>query len=163
MYAVIKTNQIVKVNRRRPRERHFQWPKGRSRFIRRPSRKAYLESENNEDRVCSCRCLDFATVHWICHRPNGQIANLADSVLVNVQRNLYALKVFLDRNAQLFVSAPGEQVGTRHNNEQDAWKIENGSYSQLHSLLTRTVEALSFVLLLIDYHVEDLTAQYVSA
>ncbi len=72
--------------------------------------------------------------------------------LSTFRENLYALKVFLDRNAQLFVSLRLEnRFGTRHNNEQDAWKIENGSYSQLHSLLTRTVEALSFVLLLIDY------------
>lgn len=124
-----------------------------------------MESENNEARVCSFHHSNWTSLIGFTgryHRPNGQTANLADSLLVNVQRNLYALKVFLDKNPQLFVSAPGEQVGSRHNNEQDAWKIENTSYSQLHSLLTRTVEAISFVLLLIDYHVEDLTAQCVS-
>ena len=60
--------------------------------------------------------------------------------------------------------------------EQEAWKVsecpsftprltffqaEQTSVSALLALLTRAIEALSFVLLLNDYHLGDLYAQYV--
>lgn len=81
--------------------------------------------------------------------------------MVSIQRNLYALKNTLDTNPQLFSSAPGDQVGAggRQNVEHDAWKIEGAAISHLQALLGRTVEALSFVLLLIDYNLGDLVAQ----
>ncbi|THH08723.1 hypothetical protein EW145_g2498 [Phellinidium pouzarii] len=93
--------------------------------------------------------------------PTGQSTNFDDVALVTVQRNLYALKNFLDRNPQLFSSAPGDHVGSggRQNNEHDAWKVELSSASHLQTLLCRTVEAISFVLLLIDYHFGDLVSQ----
>ena len=67
----------------------------------------------------------------------------------------------LDNNPQLFSSSPGDQVGAggRQNVEHDAWKIEAASVSNLQSLIGRTVEALSFVLLLIDYNFGDLVAR----
>ena len=78
-----------------------------------------------------------------------------------MQRNLYALKTFLEGNPQLFTSAPGDQVSanTRQNVEHDAWKVEQTSVSHLQALLGRTVEAISFVLLLTDYNFGELVAQ----
>ncbi|KAL5535480.1 hypothetical protein ACEPAF_3574 [Sanghuangporus sanghuang] len=93
--------------------------------------------------------------------PSGLSSNFEDRTLVTIQRNLYALKNLLDNNPQLFSSAPGEQVntGSRQHVEHDAWKAEAASISHLQALLGRTVEAISFVLLLIDYHLGELVAQ----
>ncbi|KAH8099410.1 nucleoporin [Cristinia sonorae] len=94
--------------------------------------------------------------------PNGsQQPNIADEVLVTVQQNLFALKEMLDRNPQLFHSAPGDHPGARSAaaSEQEAWKAEQNSVSQLLSLLARTVEALSFFMLLTDHHIDELIAQ----
>lgn len=96
---------------------------------------------------------------------------------MTIQRNLFALKTFLDRNPQLFSSAPGEQVGSRQSAEHDPWKVsvctnfviieevetlkqaEHTSSQQLQALLSRTIEAISFVLLLIDYNFGELVSQ----
>ncbi|KAI5123612.1 hypothetical protein M0805_003428 [Coniferiporia weirii] len=93
--------------------------------------------------------------------PTGQSTNFDDATLVVIQRNLYALKNFLESNPQMFSSAPGEQVGSggRQGAEHDAWKVEQSSASLLQTLLGRSVEAISFILLLIDYHFGDLVAQ----
>lgn len=94
--------------------------------------------------------------------PTGQASNFDDALLVTVQRNLYALKNMLDKNPQLFSSVSSDQVGgvgNRQNHEHDAWKVENTSASHLHALLGRTIEAISFVLLLVDYHLGELVAQ----
>lgn len=105
--------------------------------------------------------------------------NVADQILVTVQKNLYALKDFLDKNPHLFHSSPGEPAASRTpaGNEQEAWKVsfyaaalsdlysrptnqaEQSSVAQLQSLLARTVEAISFVLLLNDYRLGELIAQ----
>ena len=69
----------------------------------------------------------------------------------------------MDKNPQLFSSGSSEQVGAgvggRQSHEQDAWKIENTSASHLHALLGRSIEAISFVLLLVDYHLGELVAK----
>jgi hypothetical protein len=46
-------------------------------------------------------------------------------MLVNVQRNLYALEDFLNKNPHLFHSSPGDiaSVRTAPGNEQEAWKV----------------------------------------
>ncbi|THV07704.1 nucleoporin [Dendrothele bispora CBS 962.96] len=82
---------------------------------------------------------------------------IPDNKLVVIQKNLYALKDLLDKNPQLFHSSPGDSTAARAPAlEQEAWKAEQASVSELLSLLTRTVEALSFVLLLNDYRFGDL-------
>ena len=43
--------------------------------------------------------------------------------------------------------------------EQEAWKAEQSSVSQLLSLLGRTIEAISFVLLLTDHRIGELISQ----
>ena len=80
---------------------------------------------------------------------------------ITAQKNLYALKELLDTNPQLFHSTPGDQAGARGatTSEQEAWKAEQSSVSQMLSLLTRTIEAISFVLLLIDHRWGELIAQ----
>jgi hypothetical protein len=82
-------------------------------------------------------------------------------VYLTAQKNLYALKELLDTNPQLFHSTPGDQAGARGatTSEQEAWKAEQSSVSQMLSLLTRTIEAISFVLLLIDHKWGELIAQ----
>ncbi|EKM61129.1 uncharacterized protein PHACADRAFT_24346 [Phanerochaete carnosa HHB-10118-sp] len=93
---------------------------------------------------------------------NGSVeSNISDEVLITVQKNLYALKDFLDRNPHLFHSAPGDHTGARAAavSEQEAWKAEQSSVSQLLSLLGRTIEAVSFILLLSDHRLGDLVSQ----
>ncbi|KIL70918.1 hypothetical protein M378DRAFT_95691 [Amanita muscaria Koide BX008] len=87
--------------------------------------------------------------------PTGrQELAVSDDTLVMIQKNLFYLKDFLDKNPHLFHSAPGEtRVPVT---DQEAWKAEQSSVSELLSLLTRTIEALSFVLLLNDYRLGDL-------
>ena len=84
-----------------------------------------------------------------------------ENVYITAQKNLYALKELLDTNPQLFHSAPGDQAGARGatTSEQEAWKAEQSSVSQMLSLLTRTIEAISFVLLLIDHRWGELIAR----
>ena len=80
---------------------------------------------------------------------------------ITAQKNLFALKELLDTNPQLFHSTPGDQAGARGatTSEQEAWKAEQSSVSQMLSLLTRTIEAISFALLLIDHRWGELIAQ----
>jgi nuclear pore complex protein Nup155 len=99
---------------------------------------------------------------------------------VTVQKNLYALKDLLDKSPHLFHSTPGDVTGARSAavSEQEAWKVlsplyclflyslcivqaEQSSVAQLLGLLGRTIEAISFVLLLIDHRLGDLIAEYV--
>ncbi|KAK0464897.1 nucleoporin [Desarmillaria tabescens] len=79
-----------------------------------------------------------------------------ETVLVTVQKNLYSLKDLLDKNPHLFHSSPGDTAVRPPAAEQQAWKAEQSSVVELLSLLTRTIEALSFILLLTDYRIGDL-------
>ncbi|KAI0082270.1 nucleoporin [Panus rudis PR-1116 ss-1] len=90
-----------------------------------------------------------------------QEPNISDDVLVVIQKNLFALKEMLDRNPHLFHSAPGDHAGVRSAaaTEQEAWKVEQASVFQLLSLLSRTIEAISFILLLTDHRIGELIAQ----
>ncbi|OSD03533.1 nucleoporin [Trametes coccinea BRFM310] len=90
-----------------------------------------------------------------------QELSVPDDVLVIAQKNLFALKELLDTNPYLFHSAPGDHTGARSAtaSEQEAWKAEQSSVSQLLSLLGRTIEAISFLLLLNDHRLGELIAQ----
>ncbi|KII93895.1 hypothetical protein PLICRDRAFT_36114 [Plicaturopsis crispa FD-325 SS-3] len=90
-----------------------------------------------------------------------QQLNIAENLLLAVQKNSYALKDFLDRNPQLFHSSPGDPSSARTapGGEQEAWKAEQSSVAQLQTLLTRSIEAISFVLLLNDYRLGELIGQ----
>lgn len=96
-----------------------------------------------------------------------------------IQKNLFALKDFLDKNPHLFHSSPSEPSTARAPmTEQEAWKVclicscfgltslvhfsaqvEQNSLSELLLLLARTIEALSFILLLDDYRLGELISQ----
>ncbi|KAJ7092652.1 nucleoporin [Mycena epipterygia] len=93
--------------------------------------------------------------------PSGlQQSTISDKTLVIIQKNVYALKDFLDKNPHLFHSSPGESGNARSAvSEQEAWKAEQISVSELLSLSTRIIEALSFVLLLNDYKLGELVAK----
>ncbi|KAI0670007.1 nucleoporin [Trametes maxima] len=90
-----------------------------------------------------------------------QDLSVPDDILVIAQKNLFALKELLDANPYLFHSAPGDHTGARSAaaSEQEAWKAEQSSVSQLLSLLGRTIEAISFLLLLSDHKLGELIAQ----
>ncbi|KAJ6621663.1 nucleoporin [Mycena sp. CBHHK59/15] len=92
--------------------------------------------------------------------PTGlQQSAIPDKTLVTIQKNVYALKDFLDKNPHLFHSTPGETGNARSAvSEQEAWRAEQISVSELLSLATRIIEALSFVLLLNDYKLGELVA-----
>ncbi len=57
--------------------------------------------------------------------PSGQrTLNVSETILVNVQKNLFALKDFLTRNPHLFQSSPSETTTSRTLiTEQEAWKV----------------------------------------
>ncbi|KAA1468695.1 nucleoporin [Dentipellis sp. KUC8613] len=90
------------------------------------------------------------------------VSNLSEDILLMVQKNLYALKEFVDQNPHLFHSTTaGEYAGARAApaNDQEAWKAEQTSVAELQSLLARTIEGASFFLLLNDHRIGDLIAQ----
>ncbi|KAH7928555.1 nucleoporin [Leucogyrophana mollusca] len=90
-----------------------------------------------------------------------QQSNIEENLLVTMQKNLQAVKDFLDKNPHLFHSSPGDPsvARTAAGNDQEAWKAEQSSVAQLQSLLNRTIEAISFILLLNDYRLGELIAQ----
>ncbi|KAH9857879.1 nucleoporin [Lenzites betulinus] len=90
-----------------------------------------------------------------------QELGVPDDILVIAQKNLFALKELLDTNPYLFHSAPGDHTGARSatGSEQEAWKAEQSSVSQLLNLLGRTIEAISFILLLSDHRLGELISQ----
>ncbi|KDQ20540.1 hypothetical protein BOTBODRAFT_26554 [Botryobasidium botryosum FD-172 SS1] len=87
----------------------------------------------------------------------NQVTNVPDHLLVSVQKDLTSLKYFLERNPQLFHS-PSDYSHSRSSADQEAWKTEQDSIVQLQTLLTQTIEAISFILLLIDYKLPETVA-----
>jgi nuclear pore complex protein Nup155 len=128
--------------------------------------------------MCSIGSDHFST-RILSHIRNSSLGlqrlNLSDERLLHIHRNLSALQTFLDNNPHLFQSTPGDPTGARagNTNDAEAWKVcyiqtalnhlnslllqaEKASVAQLQALLHRSVEGISFVLLLHDYHLEDL-------
>ena len=82
-----------------------------------------MDGEDNQTRVSWQ--LTFVSALADLSRVNGLAeSNVAEVVLITVQKNLFALKDFLDRNPHLFHSAPGDHAGARTAavSEQEAWK-----------------------------------------
>lgn len=98
-----------------------------------------------------------------------QNANILASTLVGPQRELLSLRKFLDQNAQLFgLGSDGAAQGSRSNprqssgnmeGDQIALQTEKESFDAIRLLLSRSLEALSFVLLLIDYKLSNIVAR----
>jgi nuclear pore complex protein Nup155 len=102
-----------------------------------------------------------------------------------VQRNLIALRSFLEGNPYLFHSTTGDYAGARAApaSDQEAWKVDSISFfpsgfpfdtlasfqaeqksvAELQALLARTIEGVSFFLLLIDHRIGELIGQWVSS
>lgn len=87
--------------------------------------------------------------------------NISEDLLFMVQKNLFALKDFLDKNPHLFHSGTADYTGARAApaSDQEAWKAEQNSVAQLQTLLARTIEGASFFLLLNDHRIGELIAQ----
>ncbi|KAF7290087.1 Nucleoporin [Mycena chlorophos] len=93
--------------------------------------------------------------------PSGQQrSTIPDSILDSIQKNVFSLKDFLDKNPHLFQSSPTDAGNARTGaGEQEAWKAEQTSVAELLMLATRTIEAVAFVLLLNDYKLGELVAK----
>ncbi|GAA5823999.1 hypothetical protein JCM11251_003374 [Rhodosporidiobolus azoricus] len=87
--------------------------------------------------------------------PTTQVANVPESVLSSVQRDLIALRSFVEQEQHLFSHLPDS---SRAGHNASAYAAEQNSLSALRLLLTQSVEAISFVLLLIDYKLADIVA-----
>lgn len=99
-----------------------------------------------------------------------QSANIQSATLVGPQRELQSLRKFLEQNSQLFGlgnEGPGgasrtggvnNRGGTSGSVEGDqiALQAEKDSFDAIRLLLSRSLEAISFVLLLIDYKLPNL-------
>jgi nuclear pore complex protein Nup155 len=89
----------------------------------RPFWKARLTEPEYVNQTCSyCALLSYWTITSSAGR---QHSNISDRVLAVIQKNLQALKDFLDKNPHLFHLSPGDLVVARTTTltEQDAWKV----------------------------------------
>ncbi|PLW37309.1 hypothetical protein PCANC_15434 [Puccinia coronata f. sp. avenae] len=88
--------------------------------------------------------------------PNVPISNLSEVLLTKVQKELEALRHFIDSEVVLLASIP--DVRTAGRTDPAVYNLEQASIVGLRVLLTQAVEALSFMHLLIDYKLSDLLA-----
>jgi nuclear pore complex protein Nup155 len=69
-------------------------------------------------------------IRIFCSPQGLQTSSIPENTLITSQKNLFALKDFLDKNPHLFhSSSPGDPGGARTavGNEQEAWKVSNSS------------------------------------
>ncbi|KAK0554278.1 hypothetical protein OC846_002161 [Tilletia horrida] len=102
--------------------------------------------------------------------PNRQDVAVNASVLVHAQSDLASLQQFLTANSQFFVLSTSHHQQTTgggggavvsamsQESEAYAWKVEHDRVESIRALISRTLEALSFVLLLIDYQFPTVVA-----
>lgn len=88
--------------------------------------------------------------------PTGQTNNVSDGVLTAVQRDLISLLAFVEQEQHIFSLTPDSS--NRSNQPAPAYQAEQASLSSLRLLLTQSVEAISFILLLIDYKISNIIA-----
>ncbi|GAA5897156.1 hypothetical protein JCM5296_002241 [Sporobolomyces johnsonii] len=84
-----------------------------------------------------------------------QGTNVPDVVLSAVQRDLIALRSFVEQEHLLFTHVPDS---SRSSPNSAAYQAEQASLASLRLLLTQSVEAISFILLLIDYQLPEIVA-----
>ncbi|CEQ42380.1 SPOSA6832_04172, partial [Sporobolomyces salmonicolor] len=87
--------------------------------------------------------------------PARQGTNVPDVVLSAVQRDLIALRSFVEQEHLLFTHVPDS---SRSSPSSAAYQAEQASLGSLRLLLTQSVEAISFILLLIDYQLPEIVA-----
>lgn len=67
-----------------------------------------------------------------------------------------------DRNIQLFTTGPASvDQASDQSSDAQAWKVEQSSLAALVGLVAQSIEAVSFILLLIDYKLPEILAKYV--
>ncbi|WAQ92935.1 hypothetical protein PtA15_17A417 [Puccinia triticina] len=81
-------------------------------------------------------------------------SSISEGLLTKVQKDLEALRHFIDNEVVLLSSIP--DVRTAGRTDPAVYNLEQASIVGLRVLLTQAVEALSFVHLLIDYKLSDL-------
>lgn len=84
--------------------------------------------------------------------------NLPESRLLAVQRDLEPLKLFLERNFNVFQSG-GSGYGHEFDASREAWQAELASLRALQSLVTQAIEGIAYILLMIDYKISDVLAK----
>ncbi|GAA6061215.1 hypothetical protein JCM10212_001536 [Sporobolomyces blumeae] len=87
--------------------------------------------------------------------PTGQASYLPDSVLSAVQRDLISLRSFVEQEHALFTHLPDS---SRSSPNTPAYQAEQKSLAALRQLLVQSVEAISFILLLIDYQLPEIVS-----
>ena len=93
-------------------------------------------------------------------RPFGlNVSNISDGTVTLVQKNLESVKRFFETNQGFFSAGSGDHTGARLNPEQEALKAEKQSADLLIALLKRTIEAISFFVLLVDHNIGELIDQ----
>ena len=88
--------------------------------------------------------------------------NLPESRLLSVQRDLEPLKLFLERNFNVFQSG-GSGYGHEFDASREAWQAELVSLRALQSLVTQAIEGIAYILLMIDYKISDVLAKLVTS
>ncbi|GAA5897181.1 hypothetical protein JCM5296_002246 [Sporobolomyces johnsonii] len=91
--------------------------------------------------------------------PSRQGTNVPDVVLSAVQRDLIALRSFVEQEHLLFTHVPDS---SRSSPNSAAYQAEQASLASLRLLLTQSVEAISFILLLNDYQLPEIAASCAS-
>ncbi|KAH9446801.1 hypothetical protein Pst134EA_030705 [Puccinia striiformis f. sp. tritici] len=86
--------------------------------------------------------------------PNLPVSNSSEELLTKVQKELEALRHFIDNEVVLLASIP--DVRTAGRTDPAVYNLEQASIVGLRVLLTQAIEALSFIHLLIDYKLSDL-------
>lgn len=74
---------------------------------------------------------------------------------MSIQRDLAGLRSFLDSDAHLFSMVNDQWTGR---NEVEAQQAEQENIGAIRMLLTQSIEAISFVLLLVDYKLPEVVA-----
>ncbi|CEH16136.1 Nuclear pore complex, Nup155 component (D Nup154, sc Nup157/Nup170) [Ceraceosorus bombacis] len=91
-----------------------------------------------------------------------QQAAIGSATLSAAQKDLRSLQTFLTQNAQLFgigSNARGKAGAGANDVNQIAFQQEQEAFDALRQLLARTIEAISFVLLLIDYRLPSIVSR----
>lgn len=88
---------------------------------------------------------------------NGLLAsNLNEVTLMKVQRELNGLRNFMDNESVLLTSLPDMRTTGRTDVIKGVYELEQSSMNSMRTLLTQSIEAISFILLLIDHKLTDI-------
>lgn len=95
-----------------------------------------MEGRNDKTRVRGIICRLRSSFLTAKYSPSGsQQLAIPEDVLTSIQKNLYSLREFLNRNLHLFHIAPGEPASARPaaGNEQEAWKVGSPRPDIMHN------------------------------